>query len=86
MAQNITLNRGFQKLKIGSKENQVDESLQALQKIQRAGKPLIIKGQFDDTDLDLMKRHLSLPGLCIQPVVGSLAEAEKLLTKLRNWA
>ena len=31
------------------------------------------------------KRHLSLPGLCIQPVVGSLSEAEKLLPKIRNW-
>ena len=63
----------------------LSDMIQALQKIQQACKPLIIKGQFDDTDLDLMKRHLSLPGLCIQPVVGSLSEAEKLLPKIRNW-
>lgn len=64
----------------------LSDMIPALQKIQQAGKPLIVKGRFDNTDLDLMRNHLLLPGLCIQPVVGSLSEAEKLLTKLRNWA
>ena len=64
----------------------LSDMIPALQKIQQAGKPLIVKGRFDDADLDLMKSHLLLPGLCIQPVVGNLSEAEKLLTKLRNWA
>jgi hypothetical protein len=64
----------------------LSDMMPGLLKIQQAGKPLIVKGQFDDADLDLMKRNLSLRGLCIQPVVAGLSEAEKLLPRLRNWA
>jgi hypothetical protein len=64
---------------------QLSDMMPALLKIQGAGKPLIVKGQFDDADLELMKRHLSLRGLCIQPVVGNLTEAQELLPDLRNW-
>ena len=63
----------------------LSEMIPALLKIQQAGKPLIVKGQFDDDDLDLLKKNLSLRGLCIQPVVGGLAEAEKMLPKLKKW-
>jgi hypothetical protein len=57
----------------------MSEMMPALQKIQEAGKPLIVKGQFDEADLDLMKNQLSVQGLCIQPVVGKLSEAGTLL-------
>jgi hypothetical protein len=57
----------------------MSEMMPALQKIQEAGKPLIVKGKFDGADLDLMKHQLSVRGLCIQPVVGSLSDAGTLL-------
>jgi hypothetical protein len=63
----------------------LQDMMPALLKIQKAAKPLIIKGQFDENDLDLIRRQLSLPGLCIQPVVKDLAQAEKLLPELRQW-
>ena len=63
----------------------LDEMILLLQKVQQAGKPLIIKGQFDKHDIDLMKQHLKLNGLCIQPVVKNLSEANELLPLLRNW-
>jgi hypothetical protein len=62
------------------------DMLSALVKIQEAGKPLIVKGKFDDADLDLIKKHLSVRGLCVQPVVGGKAEAEKLIQILRDWS
>lgn len=61
------------------------DMLPGLHKIQQAGKPLIVKGQFDQADLNLLKENLSLPGLCIQPVVKDISEAQKLLPFLRNW-
>jgi hypothetical protein len=64
----------------------LSEMIPALQKIQQAGKPLIVKGEFDDADIELMKRNLSLHGLCIQPVVNGISQAETLLPALRNWA
>ncbi len=63
----------------------LSDMMPGLLKIQEAGKPLIVKGQFTDADLDFMKRNLSLRGLCIQPVVASLSEAENLLPSLRYW-
>jgi hypothetical protein len=63
----------------------LSDMIPALRKIQHAGKPLIVKGQFDETDLDLIKQQLSLRGLCIQPVVKGIAEAQKLLPRLRKW-
>ncbi len=63
----------------------LSDMMPGLLKIQEAGKPLIVKGQFNDADLDFMKCNLSMRGLCIQPVVTSLSEAEKLLPSLRYW-
>jgi len=64
---------------------QLSDMMPALQKIQRAGKPLIVKGQFDQADLEQIRNQLSVRGLCIQPVVGSHYEANEILTSLRNW-
>lgn len=58
--------------------------LPELQKIQQAGKPLIVKGAFDDDDLQLIKANLSLRGLCLQPVVSNVKEAEQMLPRLRE--
>jgi hypothetical protein len=63
----------------------LSDMMPALLKIQQAGKPLIVKGEFDDADLKIMKGDLSPRGLCIQPVVGNLTEAQELLPDLRNW-
>jgi uroporphyrinogen-III decarboxylase len=63
----------------------LSDMIPGLIKIQNAGKPLIVKGQFDEADLNLMKHKLSLRGLCIQPVVSSLDDAEQMLPYLRNW-
>jgi hypothetical protein len=57
----------------------------ALQKIQQAGKPLILKGQFTSDDVRLMKKQLSVPGLCVQPVVKNLEEAGEMLPDLQRW-
>jgi len=57
----------------------------ALLKIQQAEKPLILKGRFNEDDLEFMKRNLSPCGLCIQPVVVRLAESENFLFQLRKW-
>jgi hypothetical protein len=56
----------------------------ALQKIQEASKPLIVKGQFDQVDLNMIRDQLSVKGLCIQPVVGSHSEARQMLMTLRT--
>jgi hypothetical protein len=58
--------------------------LTGLQKIQQAGKPLIVKGVFDDKDLKLIQENLLLPGLCLQPVVSNIREAEQMLPRLRD--
>ncbi|MEJ2616394.1 MAG: uroporphyrinogen decarboxylase family protein [Ignavibacteriaceae bacterium] len=59
--------------------------LPALNKIQEAGKPLILKGQFKKEDYDLILNQLSFRGLCIQPVVKNLSEANELLPLLKNY-
>jgi hypothetical protein len=63
---------------------QLSDMMPALQKIQNAGKPLIVKGQFDQADLKRIRNQLSVRGLCIQPVVGNQTEADEMLTNLRN--
>ena len=63
----------------------LSEMIPDLQKIQNANKPLVLKGQFDLEDINLMKKNLTSNGLCIQPVVSSLSDAQKLLLLLRNW-
>lgn len=64
---------------------QLSEMMPSLKKIQDTGKPMILKGQFDKNDLQLMKSNLSLNGLCIQPVVKNLNEANLLLPELKSW-
>ena len=59
--------------------------LPALHKIQEAGKPLILKGQFNKEDFDQIQHQLSFRGLSLQPVVTSFTEAKKILPRLRNW-
>jgi hypothetical protein len=61
------------------------EMLPALQKIQRTGQPLILKGQFNPSDLQLIKSNLSVVGLCLQPVVKDIREAKKMLPILLAW-
>jgi hypothetical protein len=63
----------------------LSDMMPALIKIQQAQKPLVVKGQFDNADLELMKRKLSLCGLCIQPVVRGIPDAKKLLAALKAW-
>ena len=61
----------------------LENMLPGLKKIQKAGKPLIVKGVFDDNDLQLIKTNLSVTGLCLQPVVSNFEEAEQMLAQLR---
>lgn len=61
------------------------DMMPSLLKIQLAGKPLIIKGQFEDSEYDLMKKKLSVRGLCVQPVVKNLSDANRILPILRKW-
>ena len=61
------------------------DMIPALKKVQQAGRPLIVKGQFNKYDIDLLKENLSVRGLCIQPVVRGLKEAEEMLPVLRKW-
>lgn len=70
-----------------SKDAEIDTitpMLPGLKKIQQAGKPLIVKGTFSYDDLLLIKENLSLPGLCLQPVVSNVKEAEHILPQLRE--
>lgn len=43
----------------------LENMITGLKKIQKAGKPLIVKGIFDDDDLQLIKKNLSVTGLCL---------------------
>ena len=76
--------RAFQVSKDAGIDN-IDHMLPALKKIQSADKPLIVKGRFDDQDLKLMKKNLSLYGLSVQPVVSGIKEAEEMLPHIRAW-
>jgi hypothetical protein len=76
--------RAFQVTKDPGRVSLVD-MMPSLLKIQQAGKPLIIKGQFEDCDYDLMKRMLSVRGLCVQPVVRNLSDADRVMPMLRKW-
>ena len=58
--------------------------LPGLRKIQQAGRPLIVKGTFDDHDLQLMRSNLSATGLCLQPVVSNVDEARRMLPRIRT--
>jgi len=62
----------------------IEAMIPGLQKIQKARKPLIVKGKFTDDDLQLIKENLSLTGLCLQPVVSGMEEAEQMLSRLRR--
>lgn len=61
------------------------DMMQNLIKIQQAGRPLVLKGQFEDDEFDLMKEKLSVKGLCIQPVVKNISEAQRIMPLLREW-
>jgi len=63
----------------------LEDMIPALRKIQKAGKPLIVKGQFDHYDIDLLKKKLTIGGLCIQPVVKDLSQAMAMLPELKKW-
>ena len=58
--------------------------LPGLQKIQQAQRPLIVKGAFDDHDLQLIRENLSATGLCLQPVVSNVDEAMQMLPRIRT--
>jgi hypothetical protein len=62
----------------------ITDMLPGLQKIQKVGKPLIVKGAFNDEDLQLIEEYLSPSGLCLQPVVSNIKEAEQMLPRLRE--
>ncbi len=76
--------RAFQVSKDAGATN-LAEMIPPLQKIKQAGKPLIVKGQFDHRDIEQMKKNLSVEGLCIQPVVNDLAHAQAMLPELKKW-
>ena len=59
--------------------------LPALRRIQAAGKPLVLKGQFESGEWSLVREGLSPVGLCIEPVVGSFEEAKRRLPEFRGW-
>jgi len=63
----------------------ISEMISSLQKIQERGHPLIVKGQFNNNEISLMKEKLTTRGLCIQPVVSSHKESETMLQALENW-
>jgi hypothetical protein len=59
--------------------------LPGLKKIQQAGRPLIVKGAFDEDDLQSIKENLSVAGLCLQPVVSGVDEATQMLLRIRTF-
>lgn len=61
------------------------QMLPAWQAIQRAGRPLVVKGRFALDEVALLKSSLSPSGLCVQPVVDDVVEAQRLLPLLVDW-
>jgi hypothetical protein len=61
------------------------DMLPALEKIQQDGRCLLLKGQFDEDVLILLKQKIDPCGFCIQPVVESLTQAQQLLPFYREW-
>ncbi len=54
----------------------LEKMLPDLQKIQAAGKCLIVKGRLNNSDVQVLKRTLDYSGLCIQAVVLDQKEAD----------
>ena len=50
-----------------------------------AEKPLVLKGQLNSADIMLIKKQLSVQGLCIQPVVRDIEEAKEIMADLQSW-
>ncbi len=63
----------------------LDKMMPALEKIQEAGRCLVLKGRFDQAGQALMKERLSPAGLCVQPVVDGVEEAKAALPSYRAW-
>jgi len=51
----------------------------------KKGKPVVVKGRFSIDDIDMMRSYLSPNGLCIQPVVDTVAEAREMMAYLTRW-
>lgn len=64
---------------------QLERMMPGLEKIQAAGRCLVVKGRMTEEDVSLLKQKLAPEGLCIQPVVNSVADAGRMLPGLREW-
>jgi hypothetical protein len=63
----------------------VEPMLPGLRKVQAAGRCLIIKGRLNAEDIGALRSGLEPRGLCIQPVVNSADDANRMLENLRRW-
>jgi hypothetical protein len=62
----------------------VDALLPHLRRVHESGRPLVVKGRFDDDEIRLLKRSLRPGGLCLQAVVNTWDEASDALRRLRS--
>ena len=62
----------------------VEKLLPDLQSVQRAGKRLILRGRFDNGELQHLRQELSPVGLCVQCIVESVAEGEERIEVLKR--
>ena len=57
--------------------------IDAFKRVQQAGHPLVVKGRFAEDAISRLLRELTPNGLCIQVVVDTRAEAERMMRFLR---
>ena len=70
-------NEGLNVLQVSKDEGvELPGLIKDLQRIQEAGRCLILKGRFTADDLQTVKRELDYRGLCIEAVVENPTEAE----------
>lgn len=62
----------------------LENMLPALQRIQKEGKCLLLKGRFNARDCDIIKQRLDKQGLCVQFVVDAKEEAEEILKLMKE--
>ena len=77
----VLRNEGIKIIQVSKDEGntKLSDMIEGLQKIQAAGKCLLLKGRFTKEDYDTIGKKLDKQGLCVQVVVDSVSEADEAL-------
>ena len=73
--------KGIQIIQVSKEEEsfKVENIIGDLLKIQASGKCLILKGRFTTDDFEVINKRLDRRGLCIQPVIKNVNEANDVI-------